>query len=176
MTADERADVGSGGQAPDPAPDQPAAELGTVRLLDFPLPVFARSDEYHAELLREFALLALSPPSQRPGHDVPLRLTALIEALGREYTGIGAGPDSARDAALAEGRTSIDLVYQVPRRAKAACADLDALLDEAEEFCRAGEQLLTLAAPPEALGFRRWYLGEFVRQLDGAPPRPWVAG
>jgi anti-sigma B factor antagonist len=32
---------------------------------------------------------------------------------------------------------------------------------------------MTLAAPPEAVQFREWFLGEFVRQARGEPPSPW---
>ena len=56
-----------------------------------------------------------------------------------------------------------------------AAAEFDALLDEADDYCRAGETLLTLATPAPALAFRRWFLGEFVRQAAGEPPRPWTA-
>ncbi|MDP9441273.1 MAG: hypothetical protein M3P34_03640 [Actinomycetota bacterium] len=47
------------------------------------------------------------------------------------------------------------------------------MLDEPDEFCRSGNQLLTLATPPELLAFRRWYLREFNAQLQGQPPLPW---
>jgi uncharacterized protein YfaT (DUF1175 family) len=32
---------------------------------------------------------------------------------------------------------------------------------------------LQRASPPEAVAFRRWYLGEFTAQLQGEPPLPW---
>ena len=52
------------------------------------------------------------------------------------------------------------------------------MLDEADEYCRRGDHLLTLATPPEELRFRRWFISEFVDQVNGAPPTPWpdVAG
>jgi hypothetical protein len=49
---------------------------------------------------------------------------------------------------------------------------LATLIDEADDFAREGT-LLTLAAPPECVDFRRWYLREFARQVDGEPPIPW---
>jgi len=39
--------------------------------------------------------------------------------------------------------------------------------------CLAGEHLLTLTTLPGPLAFRRWFLGEFVAQTDGAPPTSW---
>ncbi|MBA2438213.1 MAG: hypothetical protein H0V52_07665, partial [Acidimicrobiia bacterium] len=57
--------------------------------------------------------------------------------------------------------------------ARAACITLGELLDESDEFCKKGEHLLTLTTPAEPLALRRWFLGEFVAQIDGADPTPW---
>ena len=46
------------------------------------------------------------------------------------------------------------------------------MLDEADESCTRGDHLLTLATPEE-LRFRCWFIGEFVAQINGAPPTPW---
>jgi hypothetical protein len=62
--------------------------------------------------------------------------------------------------------------FRVPAAAKDAAINLGRLLDEADEYCRRGD-LLTLATPSDTLAFRRRYLEEFVRQIDGAPARPW---
>jgi hypothetical protein len=63
-------------------------------------------------------------------------------------------------------------VYRVPLAAGEACVELNAMLDEADEFCREGD-LLTLATPADQVAFRRWFLGEFVEQLGGGAPTPW---
>jgi uncharacterized protein YfaT (DUF1175 family) len=47
------------------------------------------------------------------------------------------------------------------------------MLDEADEYCRAGHHLLTLATPEELRVFRSWYLGQVAAQLSGAPAEPW---
>jgi hypothetical protein len=47
------------------------------------------------------------------------------------------------------------------------------VLDEVDEFCRAGRHLLTLAAPEDIAAYRRWSLGEVALQIDGAPPMSW---
>ncbi len=60
----------------------------------------------------------------------------------------------------------------MPPEVAAAARRLGDLLDEADEFCRSGH-LLTVATQPESVAFRRWYLGEFQRQIDGHPPGPW---
>ena len=148
-------------------------QLREVRLIGYPLALHARSTEHHEELMREFQLLAIDPPTSTPGHEVPTRLLDLIAELNSQYAGVSEAPDAERDAAAARGDESVDLVYQVPVDVVVACERLDALLDEADEFCRAGERLLTLATPPDAAALRRWYLGEFRRQLEGHAPTPW---
>ncbi|CAN5191697.1 hypothetical protein BH24ACT1_BH24ACT1_03630 [soil metagenome] len=67
----------------------------------------------------------------------------------------------------------MDVEYRVPPEAKEAAVALGALLDEADEFCRNGIHLLTLATPPGPYALRRWYLSEFIAQIDGADPTPW---
>lgn len=144
----------------------------TVRLLRFPLGIFQRSTEHHEGLMREMALLALRPPDEVPHHEVPRRLQELVQLLRRQYAGVTEAAEHARDAAIVAGLEEVDLTYHVPASAGPAAAALAAVLDEVDEFCRQGE-MLTLATPPEALAFRRWYLGEFSDQIAGADPTPW---
>jgi hypothetical protein len=98
----------------------------------------------------------------------------LIAGLGSQYAGISSAPNAERDAAIARGESSIELVYEVPARVADVCNELDAMLDEANEFCREGDRLLTLAPPEELVAFRRWFLGEFASQISGRPPVPWA--
>jgi hypothetical protein len=81
-----------------------------------------------------------------------------------------------RNAARDQGETSMDLVYEAPVEARAAVVEIAGLLEECDEFCRSGEHLLTLATPPDIAEFRRWYLTEVLRQLDGHDPIPWHGG
>lgn len=144
------------------------ADIRTIRLLNLPVRLQGRAAEHHAELMREFALLELADSS-----DVPARLLQLMASLQSQYAAESEGPRLQLEAALARGQRSIDLEYQVPPAASEAVAALGSMLDEADEYCRQGDQLLTLANPPEMVAYRRWYLGEFVRQIAGEPPRPW---
>jgi hypothetical protein len=150
------------------------AELVTVQVRGFPLSLYARAQEHAEELMREFALLAMRPPADRPHAHAPRRLLALVEELQARYAGLSDDVNAVRDEALAAGAPEVDLTYQMPRGARDDVVRLGELLDEADEFCRA-EQLLTLASPTEVTAFRRWFLGEFVRQLDGGEPVPWPA-
>ncbi len=150
-----------------------AESLVAVRLVGFPLQVYLRSAEHHDGLMREFALLAMDPPVDVPGHEVPAKLRDLVDTLGRQYGGFTDRANATRDDALAAGQDSVDLVYEVPPQAAEAARALGEMLDQADEFCRNGD-LLTLATPPEAMTFRRWYLDEFSRQIGGEAPRPWA--
>ncbi|GAC1325976.1 MAG: hypothetical protein NVSMB13_10020 [Mycobacteriales bacterium] len=154
----------------------PAGPLVTVRLLRFPLRRYGRTREHYDELMREFTLITTDPTAEHPDRHVPSRLLELVDVLGQQYAATSAAPDAARDAAMERGETCIDLVYESPRQGRVAAAAMLHLLDEADEYCRGGRDLLTLAANDEAVEFRRWWLGEFVRQMDGAPPTPWPGG
>lgn len=147
-------------------------ELLDVRVRQFPLDVYRRASEAFEGLQREFTLVAMRTPGSE---EVPARLLELVEALTGEYAGLNEATDQIRDAAIERGDKSVDeLVYRLPRNAVEACVALNDMLDEADEFCRQGDVLLSLASPPEAVAFRRWYLGEMVAQLRGEPPLAWT--
>ncbi len=101
---------------------------------------------------------------------MPARLTALVDELRGRFSGFTLQPEAELADAAARGADTIDLEYHLPPEAIQAAADLGAMLDEADEFCRNGD-LLTLATPPEALAYRRWFLGEFARQAAGEAAR-----
>ncbi|HEV7209813.1 MAG TPA: hypothetical protein VGN54_13895 [Mycobacteriales bacterium] len=151
---------------------QNAVPLVAVQLLALPVALWGRAQEHGDELVREFILIA-GNRERRPGHEVPVALTELIEQLTASYGGFTAEQEIVlADAALA-GVAQVDLTFHVPAHTADAVVELNAILDAADEYCRAGEHLLTLATPPEAVAFRRWYLGEFTRQIKGEPPLPW---
>jgi hypothetical protein len=144
-------------------------DLHEVRLLGLPVRLMLASRERHDELMREFALLALGGPGRS---DVPARLVELIQILGVRYGGATARPDEVVDQAAARGDSTVDLTYVVPAHVVEAADVLDALMAEADEFCRA-EQLLTLARDETMVAFAAWYLDQFRRQIAGEPPEPW---
>lgn len=153
-----------------------AVALHEVRLLGVPMAKHAAAQEHSAELMREMYLIAqqLHASGQDDvGEHLPVRLVELVEALTGEYSGWTVAQDRQLEDAVARGVESIDLVYQIPIGASAAAEHLGGMLNEADEYCRAGQHLLTLATPPELVRYRQWYLGEFVGQLAGEPPSPW---
>lgn len=154
------------------SPTDPDGAPVEVRLLHFPLQLFAKAREHHDELMREFTLLALRPPQDRPGHHVPRRLIELIEVLGHKYGASSERSDNAREAAIDRGELVMDLAYTLPTSAVSAIQQLHELMEEADAFC-AAEELLTLASTPLERQFRTWYIDQFISQLAGADPVPW---
>ena len=142
--------------------------LVEVHIIGLP-PLLARQvREHFDELSREFLHLANSDEAVRA--DVPGRLLALSDELRSRFAGFGdANADLMEDAAD-RGVESLDLVYELPRAAGPAALELESLLDEADTYCESGNYLLTLKTPPDALAYRRWYLRQFIDQIDGAAP------
>lgn len=147
------------------------AGLQEIRLLQFPLALWQRSQEHIDELLREFALIARGE-AEHPD-SVPHRLMELIADLTAAYGGIGTATERERDEAVARGESVVDLVYNVPPAMAEPVRRLGDMLEEADGYCRRGRHLLTLQTPPDQLVFRRWFLSEFLTQLGGAAPVPW---
>ena len=149
----------------------PDGELREIRVLQFPLDVYERATEAFEGQRREFVLVAMRTPEAQ---DVPERLLQLVDALSEEFQGLNPEADEVRDLALGRGDRVVDeLVYRMPAAAMDACVALNGMMDEADEFCRKGDVLLSLASPPEAVAFRRWYLGEITGQMVGESPLPW---
>ena len=148
-------------------------DLVEVRIVGLPMDVFRETSEHTDELLREFALIREWEAEDGNSRHVPRRLLDLVERLGRDFSGFTGQQEAQLQAAVQEGVPSVDLTYRVPAAARQACIELGGMLDEADEFCRQGQELLTLASPPRDVAFRNWFLGEFVRQIDGEAPLTW---
>jgi hypothetical protein len=152
-----------------------APELHPVRMLQLPVQVWAASQEHHDELLREFALMTAGL-DERDGESapVPVRLLRLVEQLTASFAGSSDEQEAHLFAAAARGDEVVDVLeFALPEAAGPACVQLEQLLDEADDYCRAGHHLLTLATPEEIRLFRSWYLGEIRDQVAGAGPVPW---
>ena len=147
------------------------SDLVEVHLLGLPIEIHRAASEHSDELQREFALLQVQQSDQATP-DVPARLLALIDDLGERFAGFTESTQADLEDAMDRGEASVDLVFRVPPAAKEAAQALGGLLEEADDFCRDGG-LMTLATPATAVAYRRWYLEEFTRQIDGLAPSPW---
>ena len=142
-------------------------EPRTVRLIGVPIDLLVRGQEHSEDLRREFALIAASDSDS-----VPARVISVADSLRNKYAGAVVAPQETIDNAVAAGLDSVDVEYQVPPEARQSAEELAALYEEADDFCRSGD-MLTLATPAETVQLRRWFFGEFIRQIDGEPPIPW---
>jgi len=143
-----------------------------VHLRGLPVPLHVEAARHMDALRRELDLIRHRDEDVR---SVPHRLQALIDELTAEFGPMGEQPVAALEAAVERGDATVDLTYHVPPAAAEGARRLAAMLDEVDDYCRARGYLLTVVTPPASVAYRRWFLGEFVAQLAGAPPTPWSA-
>lgn len=153
--------------------DESPLELVRITLIGLPLDLQVKSSEHQDGLRREFRMLVEEGHAD-PG-SVPGRLVALAADLDRRFQSFGAAGRAEMDAAIARGDTSIDLTFEVPSAIGPAARDFGRMMEEADDYCSAGEHLLTLCTPPDVVVFRNWALDELVHQAEGALPVPWPA-
>jgi hypothetical protein len=157
-----------------PISDATDAGLVTVQMLGLPLAMQARAQEHSDELVRELTLVGEQMRQQGNHGDLPARLVTLVEQLTEEYSAFTGDQEQLVADAAAAGKPTVDLTYRIPRSTSAAARALEAILDEADEYCRAGEHLLTLPTPPDLVTYRHWFLDQFVEQIAGAQPVSWA--
>lgn len=143
--------------------------LVEVHLIGIPLDVHREAAEHSAEVLREFSHLAEGPAASH----APARLIELNRVLQERFGGFTQAASAELDAALAERRPSLDLVFSVPSEVGQGARDLAELWDEVDRYCEEGDYLLALRTPPRAVAYRRWFLEEFERQAAGEPATSW---
>lgn len=141
-------------------------------LIGVPLKLQMASSEHQDGLRREFRMLVEQGQAD-PSNSVPGRLIALAANLDRRFQAFAAAGREAMDAAVARGESSIDLKFEVPAAIGPAAEEFGSMLEEADEYCSAGEHLLTLCTPPEIVEYRHWALQELINQPKGAKPVPW---
>jgi len=149
--------------------------LVEVHLLALPVPLAARSQQHFEELMREFVLIAAGHEHGHGEHEAPARLMKLVETLVQQYGAVAGAAEERLADAIDRGDQAIDdHVLEVPATAGPAAQALGELIDEADEYCRRGRHLLTLATPADCVAYRRWYLGQVITQVQGAKPIPWT--
>jgi len=147
------------------------AKLVDVALLGVPVPLIASAQAAYDELFREFRLIVEGDPERSAG-SVQSDLLSLVSELATRFSHFTIGVADTWQAAALREDASVDLHYVLPESVGAACRRYDALLDQAEDYCRAAE-LLTLAPAHDIVAFRKWLLSEFSRQAVGEAPVSW---
>jgi hypothetical protein len=147
-----------------------------VRLLDVPLALRERSRQHGADLLREMELISLGHAAGTAQHELPNRLLELAQELERVYGPYVAANTDEMDAALDRGEEALaEVIYHLPRRSVSFMDHVESILREVDDYCRAGQELLTLAPPADVAAYRVWVSDEVRRQYAGEPPTPWPA-
>jgi anti-sigma B factor antagonist len=147
-----------------------SGEMSQVRLVSVPVEIWRRASLHQEAVQRELDIIQSSLPDDA----APNRFSRLVAELDARF-GRAGDPTWARLREAAEkGDEQVDLVFVVPVETAEASRRLDRTLDDLDAFCLAGDKLLTLATPEELVRFRRWFLGEFTRQIEGGhDPMPW---
>jgi hypothetical protein len=151
------------------------SSLVEVHLLALPVPLAVRSQQHFEELMREFLLIADGHQHGPSEHEVPARLMNLVQTLVQQFGAVaGAAEERLADAIDRGDQVIDDHVLEVPAEAGPAAQALGELIDQADEYCRRGRHLLTLATPIDCVAYRRWYLHQIITQTQGAAPIPWT--
>ena len=144
--------------------------LVEVHLRQVPIDLWKRATAHQEAVQREMDLMRAAEPVD----SVPNRLLSLLEDLDRRFGDLNDPTWEQLRVADERGEETANVVFEVPPPAAAAARELGAMMSEVDEFCRAGDHLMTLATPPEIVSFREWLIDEFTRQIDhGAEPLPW---
>ena len=147
------------------------ADLVPVVLQAVPLPEFTQFQVRLLELIREVQLVALDDDSALSDWAEHLASLATAVESSRYLT-----PESLRELtrAATTGRTSVDLVYQVPVRFGPACIHMVDMLRAADRESHR-QQLLITPSSEQEVALRDWYFSEFARQVNGQAPVAWTA-
>lgn len=141
-----------------------------VTLLQVPVALWQSASAHMEAVQREFDIVSADLGTD----SVPHRLVQLVQDIDVRFGRFGESTTAELQAAALRGEDRIDLVFDVPADIAEATSALSDMMDMVDQFCREGEKLLTLAAPPEDVAFRKWLLGEFSRQIEaGLAPTAW---
>lgn len=145
-------------------------EFVQVRLPEVPVRVWQRASAHHDAIKREFAIIM----TDLPKNSAPHQLADLIAEFDDRFGGVGDPTWEDMYAAAERGDEEVTLVFEVPPEVADASARLLEMLDKVDAFCQEGDDLLSLSTPSDLVSFRKWFLGEFIRQIEkDLPPRSW---
>jgi hypothetical protein len=156
------------------AGDGMAEDLISVEIVGLPVDVQREAQQHNDELTRELVPVAEQMRQEGDAAALPVRFVELVTTLSTRYSMFTAAQEQQLRAAAETGASTLDLTYRLPRSAAAAAAQLGEVLDEADDYCRQGQLLLTLATPEHLVAYRRWFLDQIVEQAAGRPPVSWA--
>jgi hypothetical protein len=142
-----------------------------VVFVDLPPRLWDEARQYRAALRREFAFIVAAGLD---GTALGRRLIEIARTTDTRYADLNLESEIVIDDALSRGEDSCTVIVEVPSNLKEHILGAIPVLVEIDQYCRDGAMLLR-PTTPELRRFASWYLGEFVGQIDGRPPKSWRA-
>lgn len=149
----------------------PNASIVTFRWVGLPVDLLIATGQHYDSVLREFHLVLERQPEERAA--LSDRFVALMNEL------INFGPlMSSVEQDLERGQKAgakvVDVALDLPVEIGPLALRLDNLLDEADAYCAAGVELLSLQPATDVVNLRKWLIGELARQAEGHDPVAWT--
>ncbi|MGH3354672.1 MAG: ATP-binding protein [Nocardioidaceae bacterium] len=149
--------------------DDAGLDLVTVYLLNAPPMVVHHHRNRWQELVREMWLVALGGESEQ--QELAHRFCTYAQMVDADmYITEQSAQEYAR--ALCDHAPFMDAIFEVPRSRREVFVNALELARELDEKA-IGDHLLYRTPGPQAAQLRDWWLGEFIRQIDGEPPMAW---
>lgn len=146
--------------------------VGEAVLRNFPLRPWDRQQQHMNAILRKLQLVVGAARREGPSavphqlSDAAGMFSALFGTLAQEVT-------TARRRAPAVDSDRVDVCVPLVDRTPDLIDHLGVILEAVDEYC-VGEDLLTLARPPEMVALTDWLMSELTGQYYGAAPIPWA--
>lgn len=151
----------------------PASNVEEALLVDYPVELGLRRQEWRYGLLREYQLITYSVHDQHDvDFNVPRRLLALADEMTVRYGRLVEEHTAELERALAAGTDRIILRHPLHQAAVMMEIEFAKAMEESDAYCRE-QALMTLAPASDTYDLRRWVIEELVRQYYGHAARPW---
>ena len=141
-----------------------------VVLREYPVRLGIRQEERTIAVMREMQLITLDA-----GHgssSVPAQLAEFAEQVSGRFGAALAAPRAELERAHEAGEQHTEIRYRLWAESPELMLSYARLMEAADAYCAEG-QLISLAPDADVYALRRWTVEEFLRQYDGAAPRPW---
>ena len=155
---------------PAPPPDAPGSR--PVRFPGVPVDDYLQLQAHNDALFRELELISIELEGDSAA-EVAAPLADLVDQLYRRFRGQRDGYRDVVAAAQAAGQPTVDLATAATPAAVAGAHGYLALLEQADDLCRAGV-LLTPEPSPAVRALRHWFVDQMAAQVlhNATPARP----
>jgi hypothetical protein len=144
----------------------------SVDFVGVPVTHYLQLQRHNDELLRDFALLGPLSNGGTNASFVPARVLELMAVARGMFVRQRDALREQVEAAIQRGDTRVDLHGWYGQSGIDSSQHFLAVLEEADEFCRAGH-LIGSPAPSHVASLRRWFVDQMIAQaIDGQAPQP----